>query len=32
VSYGADRPAKDGTGEAVWSKNRRGVLVPARMR
>lgn len=32
ISYGADRPAMDGTGESVWSKNRRGVLVPARMK
>ena len=31
ISYGADRPAVDGSGESVWSKNRRGVLVPARM-
>ena len=32
VSYGADRPAMDGSGESVWSKNRRGVLIPARMK
>ena len=32
ISYGADRPAMDGSGESVWSKNRRGVLVPARMK
>ena len=30
VSYGEDRPAVEGSGESVWSKNRRGVLVPAR--
>ncbi len=30
ISYGKDRPAVTGSGEAVWSKNRRGVLVPAR--
>jgi peptidoglycan-associated lipoprotein len=27
VSYGAERPAVLGTGEAVWSQNRRGVTV-----
>ena len=32
VSYGEDRPAVEGSGEAVWSKNRRGVLVPAYMK
>ena len=31
VSYGEDRPAVEGSGESVWSKNRRGVLIPARM-
>ena len=31
VSYGEDRPAVEGSGEEVWSKNRRGVLIPARM-
>jgi peptidoglycan-associated lipoprotein len=29
VSYGAERPAELGTGEAVWSKNRRAVTVVA---
>ena len=27
VSYGAERPAVLGTGESVWSQNRRGVTV-----
>lgn len=27
VSYGAERPAMVGTGEAVWHQNRRGVTV-----
>lgn len=27
ISYGKERPAVDGHTEAVWSKNRRGVLV-----
>ena len=31
VSYGEDRPAEQGSGESVWQKNRRGVLVPAQM-
>ena len=31
ISYGEDRPAVDGSGEAVWKQNRRGVLVPAKM-
>ncbi len=31
ISYGEDHPAVEGSGEAAWSKNRRGVLVPARM-
>ncbi len=30
ISYGADRLAMEGSGESVWSKNRRGVLIPAR--
>ena len=29
VSYGAERPAQLGTGEAVWSQNRRAVTVVA---
>lgn len=28
VSYGKERPAATGRGEAVWAKNRRGVSVP----
>lgn len=32
ISYGEDRPAVDGSGESAWSQNRRGVLVPARMK
>lgn len=32
VSYGKDRLAVEGSGEAVWSQNRRGVLVPAYMK
>ena len=31
ISYGEDRPAVQGEGESAWGKNRRGVLVPARM-
>ncbi|WND02896.1 peptidoglycan-associated lipoprotein Pal [Temperatibacter marinus] len=27
ISYGKERPVEVGTGEGVWSKNRRGVLV-----
>jgi len=30
ISYGEDRPAVTGSNEAAWSKNRRGVLVPAK--
>lgn len=30
ISYGEDRPAVNGSDEAAWSKNRRGVLVPAK--
>lgn len=30
ISYGEDRPAVEGGNEAAWSKNRRGVLVPAK--
>jgi peptidoglycan-associated lipoprotein len=29
VSYGAERPAVLGTGEAVWQQNRRAVTVVA---
>jgi peptidoglycan-associated lipoprotein len=29
VSYGAERPAVLGTGESVWSQNRRAVTVVA---
>lgn len=28
ISYGEEKPAVTGTGEAVWSKNRRSVVVP----
>ena len=28
VSYGEERPAATGTGDAVWSKNRRDEFVP----
>ena len=28
VSYGEERPAVTGTGDAVWSKNRRDEFVP----
>ena len=31
LSYGKDKPAVEGTGEAVWGQNRRGVPVPMRM-
>ncbi len=31
ISYGEDRPAVSGSGESVWSQNRRGVPVPMRM-
>lgn len=31
ISYGKDKPAVEGTGEAVWGQNRRGVPVPMRM-
>ncbi len=30
LSFGKDKPAVEGSGEEVWSQNRRGVLVPAR--
>lgn len=29
LSMGKDKPAVDGSGESVWSQNRRGVLIPA---
>jgi peptidoglycan-associated lipoprotein len=29
VSYGEERPARDGSGEAVWSQNRRDEFVPS---
>ncbi len=32
ISFGEDKPAVDGSGESVWSQNRRGVLIPARMK
>ncbi len=32
ISYGEDRPAQQGSGESIWSQNRRGVLIPARMK
>ncbi len=32
LSFGKDRPEVEGTGESVWSKNRRGVPIPARMK
>ena len=32
ISFGEDRPAVEGSGEAVWSQNRRGVPVPHYMR
>ena len=31
VSYGKDKPAVEGSGEAVWKQNRRGVPVPMKM-
>lgn len=31
LSYGKDKPAVEGSGEAVWGQNRRGVPVPMRM-
>ena len=31
VSYGKDKPAVAGSGEAVWKQNRRGVPVPMKM-
>ena len=31
VSYGKDKPAIEGSGEAVWKQNRRGVPVPMKM-
>ncbi len=31
ISYGEDKPAVQGSGEAVWQQNRRGVPVPMRM-
>lgn len=31
LSFGKDKPAVEGTGEAVWGQNRRGVPVPMRM-
>ncbi len=31
ISYGKDKPAVQGSGESVWSQNRRGVPVPMRM-
>ncbi len=30
ISYGEERPAVQGSGEAVWAKNRRGEMVPAK--
>lgn len=30
ISYGKERPALIGKGEAIWSKNRRSVIVPAK--
>lgn len=32
ISYGEEKPAVTGTGEAVFSKNRRADLVPAKMK
>ena len=32
VSYGKDKPAVQGSGDAVWRQNRRGVPVPMKMR
>ena len=31
VSYGKDTPAVSGSGESIWSQNRRGVPVPMKM-
>ncbi len=31
ISYGKERPAVEGTGEAVWAQNRRGVTVLQRV-
>ena len=31
VSYGKDKPAVSGSGESIWSQNRRGVPVPMKM-
>lgn len=31
LSFGKDRPEVEGSGESVWSRNRRGVPIPARM-
>lgn len=31
ISYGKERPAVEGSGESVWSQNRRGVPVPMNM-
>lgn len=31
LSFGKDKPAVEGSGEAVWGQNRRGVPIPMRM-
>ncbi len=32
ISFGKDKPLVDGSGESIWSRNRRGVPIPANMR